>query len=376
MRKIITLVMLFLLTAVPALAKDKYAVIVSIAGDVARKSGGAAWTPAKAKDLLSPGDSIQTKKGAKATLFLEGLAIIKVGEDSNITLKNKEASHWVIGIKKGRVWVELQKFLSEGDIELETPFGTAVVKGSVVEGRVDDSKFNVILHEGEADVTSQGQTREMNEGESLDLTKDKITDREYTIDNYSVETLKERIDPQNILEAFRQNPQNFVKSFIVLKKDGLILNIYLVPGDKAREREGKRKLQARFLRQIDTRLCTVIVDGHESSIEGIEQRDRGYLFPQLGYIFFGDIEKNKQVLEGLITDELRSNPFNVREGVLTAFSKKDLKATIKSDKGVEEIILRKNARILPKDRPLELGQKVVLMGRGEQAGIVIIRPRK
>jgi hypothetical protein len=108
--------------------------------------------PAKVNNAIRLGDVIHTLAESMVEIVYENGSIIRIGENSQVSLEGNEANPKPL-VAKGKIWANVQKMAS-GSFQVKTPVATAAVRGTVFRVDVDtkDSTATIALYDGKVDV--------------------------------------------------------------------------------------------------------------------------------------------------------------------------------------------------------------------------------
>jgi hypothetical protein len=102
----------------------------------AREAASADWLAAAEGQQIGKGGGAKTGAGARARVDISDGSLIRLAEHTEFTLKtlSAEATDPVtrFSLTAGRLWVEVTKALGAGEFEVETPTGSAGVRGSLM----------------------------------------------------------------------------------------------------------------------------------------------------------------------------------------------------------------------------------------------------
>jgi len=153
--KIITKITLFFLlgaliffdSAFSSNSKD-IAIILKSKGQVKVRAGNSGkWRYAKQGMRINSGDIIKTGDNALAALmFTDDKSLVKIRENSSIAIKGKRKKTSLakkLRFAFGQIWVKVKKQKTE--FHVETPSGTAVVKGTEFYHFVDRDGNSIII---------------------------------------------------------------------------------------------------------------------------------------------------------------------------------------------------------------------------------------
>lgn len=135
--------------------------IVSLSGSVTVKKGGAS-SRARPFQNLDPGDVITTGALSRAAILLRDESLIKLNENSQITIKNvlsamKPASTGSVGKTElrqdaGEMWVRTKN--RPGEMEIDTKSGSAAIRGTEFTLTSNENKTLLTLVDGQAELSN------------------------------------------------------------------------------------------------------------------------------------------------------------------------------------------------------------------------------
>lgn len=158
-------------TAVPA---ARSAVLTLVENDIqSRASAEAAFEPAAAGQEIAPGGQVRSGEDSRGRLELRPEnTLVYLGPNTLFTLTALEqpsndpfARLW---LEIGQVWV----ILRGGSLEIETPSGVASVRGSYMGVGYGPNGLNVTCLEGDCNLTHDGQSWDMTDGQACDILPD------------------------------------------------------------------------------------------------------------------------------------------------------------------------------------------------------------
>ncbi len=158
-------------TAVPA---ARSAVLTLVENDIQSRAGAeAAFEPAAAGHEIATGGQVRSGEDSRGRLELRPEnTLVYLGPNTLFTLTALEqpgndpfARLW---LEIGQVWV----ILRGGSLEIETPSGVASVRGSYMGVGYGSNGLSVTCLEGHCNLTHDGQSWEMTDGQACDILPD------------------------------------------------------------------------------------------------------------------------------------------------------------------------------------------------------------
>ena len=94
-------------------------------------SGGGAEQPASAGTILHPGDTVQTREGARVEIEVPGGSIIRLGESTRLTVTDSVPQRaFSARLFLGNLWTKVHKLVAGESFQVETENGVAGVRGT------------------------------------------------------------------------------------------------------------------------------------------------------------------------------------------------------------------------------------------------------
>ncbi len=147
---------------------ERQAVFIKIENDIrARLPTQSAFTPAHLGQVLPVKGEARSGEASKARLDLqpEG-TIVRLGPNSHFTLEDltTDAAYPLTRIRLflGKLWITL----SSGTLDVETPYGTAGVRGSMMSVSFDEETLRVTCLEGHCTLSNQAGSVELTAGQA------------------------------------------------------------------------------------------------------------------------------------------------------------------------------------------------------------------
>ena len=135
--------------------------IISLSGTVTVNQSGIV-TPAKPFQSLDVGDIVTTGAASRAAILLRDESLIKLNENSQITIKNvpaaikpastDETEKTELGQDIGEMWVRTKDRV--GELEIDTKSGSAAIRGTEFIIRADENKTLLTLVDGQAELSN------------------------------------------------------------------------------------------------------------------------------------------------------------------------------------------------------------------------------
>lgn len=163
--------LLFGATTVQAVEQcdDWLARIVSAQGSVqARRAGETRWVNINLNDLLCPGDMIRVQENSRAALLLRNEAIIRLDQNTTITLPEKEVAKTIsVNFLSG-----IALFFSRFPFSLRilTPFVNAHIEGTEFLVQVSQSDSFITVYEGKVTASNHAGALTLLRGQSATAT--------------------------------------------------------------------------------------------------------------------------------------------------------------------------------------------------------------
>ncbi|MFO7684851.1 MAG: FecR domain-containing protein, partial [Desulfobacterales bacterium] len=158
--------------SIAAVCEQPVATMVSVQGTVeSQRVGASGWQPAVLNDTFCPGDTIRTGPNSRAALALASEAVMRLNENSNITLQEfKEKRTSVVDMFKGAAHFFSRQPKS---LEVNTPYTIAGVRGTEFYIQVDDTQTFLSIFEGNVLAANQAGELNLTSGQSAAAEKDK-----------------------------------------------------------------------------------------------------------------------------------------------------------------------------------------------------------
>lgn len=175
MKRLVMCVFLFVMTLFILQAQTETVVLAKvqmIKGSL-QVQRGEQWQPLVVGAILALGDTIKTGPKSYAELVYSEKIICKMGENTEITVKEFTPEKKTISHTLGKIWVKVQKLVGE-KFEVETRFGTAGVRGTILGSQTDPATgTEIICEEGVIYLrTLSGEESEMTAGNACGFSVD------------------------------------------------------------------------------------------------------------------------------------------------------------------------------------------------------------
>src|SRR5262245_32682554 len=137
---------------VPSMARadcpDAAARVVSVQGTVeAKRVGAADWTAAQVNDVYCPGDTLRVQSKSRADVALTDQSVLRLREGSTLVVQGiKQERGYVVDLLQGAAHVLSRQ--GAGNLEVNTPFTVAGVRGTEFAVDVETDKAVVRVFEG------------------------------------------------------------------------------------------------------------------------------------------------------------------------------------------------------------------------------------
>ncbi len=131
---------------------------------------GSGWTAAADNMDLSLNDKVRTADGEASVILYESI-IVQLEKNTEVLIKDLAKNNVVVKQASGTTWNKFTGLSGVKGYEVETPTTVATVRGT--EFGINLSQ--VMVGEGEVDVSADGQNLTVFEGEKSDLLFDKLT---------------------------------------------------------------------------------------------------------------------------------------------------------------------------------------------------------
>jgi hypothetical protein len=144
-------------------AEKMSAVAVYVSGDVQVKRADAKdFAALKVNDSLSPGDSIKTAAGAKASLVSKGGAEIRINENSTFDIPGKNENANTFSLMAGQVWSRMLHKMAK--LSVRTPSAVCAIRGTEADIEQKDI-MTVKVYEGHVDLTNAAGKQSLHAGQ-------------------------------------------------------------------------------------------------------------------------------------------------------------------------------------------------------------------
>jgi translation initiation factor IF-1 len=131
------------------------AVVIKLAGSVKIKNRGSiTWHDAKMNEVLTAGDTIETKDKGKIEIRLENGNVVTLQQNSNLILEklssdNKTGDYEnLLESKSGKLRAQVQKIKGNSKFEIKTPNAVACVRGTIMYLNILPNLTNSYFEEG------------------------------------------------------------------------------------------------------------------------------------------------------------------------------------------------------------------------------------
>jgi len=153
--------------------------VVYVDGSVEYRHKGGDWKRVLTGEGLSEGDSVETFDNARAIINLDDGSVLRLNENSAITLTSLDPTHIVISNDSGEVYSRVVKSsrvfeVIAGDIVYES-------LGTAYKTKYTDKKEGVEVYHSKVKVTKEGQETIVDEGKKLYLKDTNNPEEEKTV---------------------------------------------------------------------------------------------------------------------------------------------------------------------------------------------------
>ncbi len=167
MKRLVVTAVLLVMTCAVCFAQTESAILakVQMIKGTLLVQRGEEWKPLTAGATLVVGDTIKTGPKSYAELVYGEKIICKVSENTELIIKEFTPEKKTIYHTIGKIWIKVQKLVGE-KFEVETRFGTAGVRGTILGSQTDPAKgTDIICEEGVIYLrTPGGEESEMTAG--------------------------------------------------------------------------------------------------------------------------------------------------------------------------------------------------------------------
>jgi hypothetical protein len=137
---------------------------------LARASESEDFAPAVVGETIYPGGAIQSGDDGRAALrLLPEETLIRIASNSSFTLEEltpqKDSPFSKLKLLAGQIWI----LLSGGESQVETPYGVASVRGSMMSVSLVEQILTVTCLEGHCSVQNDAGILELTAGEAVDI---------------------------------------------------------------------------------------------------------------------------------------------------------------------------------------------------------------
>ena len=144
-------------------AEKMSAVVVYVNGDVQiKRADSKDFAALKVNDALSPGDSIKTAAGAKASLVSKGGAEIRINENSTFDVPGKNENANTFSLMAGQVWSRMLHKMAK--LSVRTPSAVCAIRGTEADISQTDI-MTVKVYEGHVDLTNSAGKQALHAGQ-------------------------------------------------------------------------------------------------------------------------------------------------------------------------------------------------------------------
>jgi len=109
---------------------------------------GLGWTDATNGMIMKEGYKVQTLAGSRATVVFMESTVIRLNENTEITLKNINKTSVSLIQQIGQTWTKMLKMSGISDYEIETPDAVATVRGTAFAVTVQNGTSEIGVSEG------------------------------------------------------------------------------------------------------------------------------------------------------------------------------------------------------------------------------------
>ena len=155
MKKLLVLI-LAIAVFVPLAKGESIGKVSFMIGKVKVKAKAAAdWKDARMNLPVSGGDQVTTGKAERLELTLRDGSVIRIAEESEVTLDCPAGKSISPVVQKGKLWGNIKKLGQRNyDFEVTTGTATAAIRGTVfrVDNNAQDSLSSVLVYDGKVEV--------------------------------------------------------------------------------------------------------------------------------------------------------------------------------------------------------------------------------
>ncbi len=131
-----------------------------VEGSGVEVDSGKGWGPAGDMMDLSLDDKIRTNS-AKATVIFYDTIIVSLEPGTEISIKELSESNVQVEQESGSTWHKFTKIVGVDSYKVSTPRAVATIRGTEVGINVNANSDDILLGEGDADVTAGGITEKL-----------------------------------------------------------------------------------------------------------------------------------------------------------------------------------------------------------------------
>ncbi len=118
-----------------------------------KSSDSTEWKEIKLNERVSGGSELKTERSERVEITLRDGSLIRIAEESEITLSAPSAKIIAPSIKKGKIWANVKKLGQRNyDFEVTSGTATAAIRGTVFRMDETDSSTSVAVYDGKVAV--------------------------------------------------------------------------------------------------------------------------------------------------------------------------------------------------------------------------------
>jgi len=164
-----------------AAEKEPMGTVTFLIGDVdIQECGKTEWGDAELEQPTYEKDKVKTQEESRCEVTLRDENILRIGEKTVFELVREPDGKEKVGVKSGKVWMNIRSLVEKEKFEVHTPTAVAAIRGTVYRLSCDANHSKYWVYDGSVAVTpfkEDGKTLEdstftVNAGEEFTLVKD------------------------------------------------------------------------------------------------------------------------------------------------------------------------------------------------------------
>jgi len=172
--------------------------MLNVENGTVKVNQGKGWITAKDEMKLKLGDKVKTEQDGQASIILYESTIISLEPKTEVSIEDLNKKHLKVKQTTGKTWNKFTGLLGVEGLSIETPNTVATVRGTSFEVGMNE----IIVGEGEVEVTSNGEKITLKEDEKAEIEEYKEKGKR------RIRLIKKRLTKQDREKIIKQMKRN------------------------------------------------------------------------------------------------------------------------------------------------------------------------